>query len=210
MISVNGDIMKFIIASNNSKKLFELERILKPLGVEAFTAKQLGVSLDDVEENGSSFAENAYIKAEAACKKTGLPAIADDSGLCVDALDGRPGIYSARYGGEGATDTDKINKLLSELNGVPSEKRGASFFCSICCIFPDGYKITAEGECKGSIAGAPSGSSGFGYDPIFLYEGKSFAELSADEKDKISHRGNALRELKVKLTEYLGGKNADR
>ena len=195
--------MKFIIATNNQKKLKELERILNPLGINAVSAKDEGISLGDVEETGTTFAENAFIKAEAAFKKTGLPSVADDSGLCVDALDGRPGIYSARYAGENATDSDKNSKLLSELKDVPEKDRTAHFTCAICCVLPNGEKIEVEGVCEGSIAFEPHGNGGFGYDPIFKYGDKSYAELSSDEKDLISHRGKALRKLKAELEKYL-------
>ncbi|MGN1433797.1 MAG: XTP/dITP diphosphatase [Ruminococcus sp.] len=195
--------MKFIIATNNPKKLKELERILNPLGINAVSAKEEGISLDDVEETGTTFAENAFIKAEAAFKKTGLPSVADDSGLCVDALDGRPGIYSARYAGENATDTDKNNKLLTELKDVSEKDRTAHFTCAICCILPNGDKIEVEGICEGSIAFEPHGNGGFGYDPIFKYGDKSYAELSSNEKDAVSHRGKALRKLKAELEKYL-------
>ena len=195
--------MKFIIATNNSKKLKELERILNPLGINAVSAKEEGISLDDVDETGTTFAENAFLKAEAAFKKTGLPSVADDSGLCVDALDGRPGIFSARYAGENATDEDKNNKLLTELIDVPEKDRTAHFSCAICCILPNGDKIEVEGICEGSIAFEPHGNGGFGYDPIFKYGDKSYAELSSDEKDAVSHRGKALRKLKAELEKYL-------
>lgn len=195
--------MKFIIATNNPKKLKELERILKPLGINAVSAKEAGVSLDDVEETGTTFAGNAFIKANAAFKKTGLASVADDSGLCVDALNGRPGIFSARYAGENATDCDKNNKLISELEDVCEEERTAHFTCAICCILPNGEKIEVEGVCEGSISFEPHGNGGFGYDPIFKYGNKSYAELSPDEKDLISHRGKALRKLKAELEKYL-------
>ena len=195
--------MKFIIATNNAKKLKELERILKPLGIDAVTAKQADVTLDDVDETGKTFAENAYIKAKAAFDKTGFASVADDSGLCVDALDGRPGIYSARYGGDNATDEDKNNKILDEMKNVPSDKRTAHFACAICCILPNGDKIEVEGKCEGSIAFEPSGDGGFGYDPIFTHNGKSYAQLTAEEKDAISHRGQALRLLQAELEKYL-------
>ena len=195
--------MKFIIATNNQKKLKELERILNPLGINAVSAKEEGISLDDVEETGTTFAENAYLKAEAAFKETSLPSVADDSGLCVDVLDGRPGIYSARYAGENATDEDKNNKLLAELNDVPEKDRTAHFTCAICCILPSGEKIEVEGVCEGSIAFEPHGNGGFGYDPIFKYGDKSYAELSSDEKDAVSHRGKALRKLKAELEKYF-------
>ena len=165
--------MKFIIASNNKKKLVELERILNPLGINAVTPKEEGITLDDVEENGTTFAENAFLKANAAYLKTGLPAVADDSGLCVDALDGRPGVYTARYGGEGLTDEERYIKLLDEMKNVDDDKRSAHFTSSICCILPDGSKITAEGICEGKIGYEPIGKDGFGYDPIFMFGDKS-------------------------------------
>ncbi len=193
--------MNFVIASNNQKKVQELERILKPLGISVKTAAELGVSLDDVEETGMTFKENAEIKAEAALKKTGLPAIADDSGLMVDALGGRPGVYSARYAD---TDTDKINKLTAELAAAESDDRSAHFTCVICCAFPDGRKIFAYGECAGTIGYAPRGTNGFGYDPIFFVEGnKTFAELTDTQKDAMSHRGKALKELSELLRQEV-------
>lgn len=195
--------MEFIIATNNPKKLKELSRILAPLNIDAVSAKEKGITLDDVEETGTTFAENAFLKANAAFAKTGLPAVADDSGLCVDALDGRPGVFSARYGGENATDEEKYLKLLDELKNVPAEKRTAHFTCAICCILPDGTKIEAEGICQGNIAFEPSGNGGFGYDPIFECDGKSYAQLSAEEKDTVSHRGIALRKLQAMLKEHI-------
>lgn len=190
--------MKFIIATHNKKKLAEMERILNPIGIEVSTAQ-----LQEVDETGTTFAENAYLKANAACKETGLPAIADDSGLAVDALNGAPGIYSARYAGEHATDLQKMEKLLCELKDVPKEKRTARFVCSICCIFPNGDCITAEGNCEGNIAFELTGDGGFGYDPIFLVGEQSFGQLSDEEKDHISHRGKALMLFSQKLQEYL-------
>ncbi len=195
--------MKFIIASNNLKKLKELERILNPLGINAVTAKQEGIILDEVEETGSTFAENAFLKAQAAFKKTGLPSVADDSGLSVDALNGRPGVYTARYAGENATDEENYLKLLDELKDVPEDKRTAHFTSAICCILPDGTKIVAEGVCDGRIAFKPCGNGGFGYDPVFMYGSKSYAQLSNEEKDLISHRGKALRQLKAELEKYF-------
>ena len=199
--------MKFIIATNNQKKLIELERILSPLGINAVSAKQEGVCLDDVEENGATFKENSYIKASAACLKSGLPAIADDSGICVDALNGEPGIYSARFGGEEATDTDKNNIILERLKDVSDRK--AHYTCAITCVFPNGDTIQVEEYCFGEIALKPDGDGGFGYDPIFLYNGVSFGNYTAEEKDKVSHRGKALRIFKEELKKYLEGKYAD-
>ncbi len=186
--------MKFVMATHNQKKLQELERILMPLHISVSAP-----DLPEVEETGTTFAENAFLKADSACRETGLPAVADDSGLMVDALGGAPGVYSARYAGEDATDLDRIHKLLDAIKGVPQEKRTAKFVSAICCVFPDGTRITAQGECAGTIAFAPEGEGGFGYDPVFLVNGKSFAQLTAEEKDEISHRGRALRAFAEKL-----------
>ena len=195
--------MTFIIATNNEKKLVELSRILNPLGIRALSAKEAGVSLEEVEETGITFEENARLKARAALQKTGMPAVADDSGLMVDALNGEPGVYSARYGGEGATDTQKNEKLLKNMENVPQEKRTARFVSAVCCLFPDGREIMVRGECEGSIAYAPKGEGGFGYDPIFLGGGRSYAELAPEEKDAVSHRGRALRKLSEELQKVL-------
>ncbi|MCQ2513525.1 MAG: XTP/dITP diphosphatase [Ruminococcus sp.] len=195
--------MEFIIATNNAKKLKELSRILNPLGINAVSAREVGVNLDEVEETGTTFEENAFLKANAAFTKTNMPAIADDSGLCVDALDGRPGIFSARYSGENATDESNYLKLLDEMKDVPANERTAYFNCSICCILPDGNKIEVNGKCFGEIAFEPNGNGGFGYDPVFMCNGKNFAELSAEEKDAVSHRGQALKKLKEELEKYL-------
>lgn len=198
--------MRYIVATHNPKKLGELSRILKPLGIDAVTDAETGVRLGEVEETGATFEENAFLKAAAACRQTGMPAVADDSGLQVDALDGAPGVYSARYAGEGATDADRNRKLLRALEKVPDERRGARFVSVVCCVFPNGDRVTARGECRGRIGHEPAGDNGFGYDPLFLIgDGRSFAELSAEEKDEISHRGNALRLFAVKLQEYLCG-----
>ncbi|TQI65925.1 RdgB/HAM1 family non-canonical purine NTP pyrophosphatase [Clostridium sp. KNHs216] len=186
--------MKFVMATHNQKKLQELERILMPLHISVSAP-----DLPEVEETGTTFAENAFLKADSACRETGLPAVADDSGLMVDALGGAPGVYSARYAGEDATDLDRIHKLLDAVKEVPQEKRTAKFVSAICCVFPDGTRITAQGECAGTIAFAPEGEGGFGYDPVFLVNGKSFAQLTAEEKDEISHRGRALRAFAEKL-----------
>ncbi len=195
---------EFIIASNNQGKVREVDRILNPLGIAAVTAKSKGITLDDVEETGTTFAENALLKARAAFERTGMPAIADDSGLSVDALGGQPGVYSARYAGENATDADRIAKLLKNMEGMPKEKRTAHFTCSVCCILDENTVITAEGHVYGVIAFEPKGSGGFGYDPVFIIDdGRSFGELTPEEKDKVSHRGNALRTLYEKLEAAL-------
>ncbi len=195
--------MRYIVATHNPKKLKELSRILVPLGIDAVTDRDLGIETTEVEETGSTFEENAYLKAASACKESGLPAVADDSGLCVDALDGAPGLYSARYAGEGADDATKIDKLLSALKDVPKEQRTARFVSCICCVFPDGKTLTARGECEGEIAFEANGEGGFGYDPVFLHEGKSFAQMTAEEKDAVSHRGNSLRAFSQVLKTYL-------
>ncbi|MBQ4257637.1 MAG: RdgB/HAM1 family non-canonical purine NTP pyrophosphatase [Clostridia bacterium] len=191
--------MKFVIATHNTHKLEEFERILTPLGVQIALRE-----LSDVEETGETFAENAFLKAESAMKETGLPAIADDSGLMVDALNGAPGVYSARYAGEGGTYDDVIRKLLFEMRDVPEENRTARFVSSICCVFPDGETLRAEGVCEGMIAFEKRGEGGFGYDPVFLVGDRSFAEMTGAEKDAVSHRGRALRAFSKILEERIG------
>ncbi|MBE6740985.1 MAG: RdgB/HAM1 family non-canonical purine NTP pyrophosphatase [Ruminococcaceae bacterium] len=193
--------MDFILASNNKKKLGEMQRILSPLGINVVTAKMLGITLEDVVEDADTFEGNAKIKAHAACKATNMPAIADDSGICVDFLGGAPGVYSARF--SGGDDEDNNNLLLEKLSGVPMEQRGAHYACAICCVFPDGREINVQGECYGYIGFERDGSEGFGYDPLFLVDGKSFGRYTAEEKDKISHRGNALRKLVAELKKTI-------
>ena len=198
-------MIKYIIASNNKGKVAELDRILNPLGITAVTAMSEGIDLGEVEETGETFAENAYIKAISAFEKSGNPCVADDSGLMVDALNGEPGVYSARYAGENATDADKVKKLLEKMKDIPLENRTARFISSICCIIDKDTVITAEETCEGVIGFEPKGDGGFGYDPVFIYNGgKTFAQLTAEEKDAVSHRGKALRSLSKKLTEYYG------
>ena len=193
--------MKLVLASKNQKKLVEMQRILSDLGVEVVLQADLGIDVD-VEETGTTFTENATLKAKAVMEASGLPAIADDSGLCVDWLQGAPGIYSARYGGV-ATDEDRYRLLLANMRG--STNRAAHFHASIVCCFPNGDTLTAEGDCFGTLAYAPAGEGGFGYDPIFFVpeKRKTFSQLTAEEKNEISHRGVALREFAEKLKEYL-------
>ena len=192
--------MQFIIATHNPHKLDEIARILAPLGITAVTDRDLGITLTEAEETGATFAENAYIKAAAACRESGLPAVADDSGLGVDALGGAPGVYSARYAPEGQRKTT----LLRNLEGVADADRGAHFTSAVCCVFPNGDTVTAEGHCYGRITRERRGAGGFGYDPLFETEnGKTFAELSAEEKDAISHRGASLRIFSQNLRRYL-------
>lgn len=192
--------MDFLIATHNKKKRDELQRILLPLGINVYIASEKGITLREVEETGETFAENALLKAEGGCEDSGLPCIADDSGLVVDALGGRPGVYSARYGGEELPYPEKIAMLLSELENVPEGERTARFVSSICCVFPSGEVITAEGMAEGKIGFETRGANGFGYDPIFYCGEKSFAELTDSEKDTLSHRGKALRALAEKLS----------
>lgn len=195
--------MDFILATNNMKKLAEMQRILSPLGINVVTAKMLGTTLEEVEEDGKTFEDNAKLKAVAACKQMNMPAIADDSGLCVDYLDGAPGIFSARFAGEHGNDEKNNDLLLEKLDGVALEKRGAHYVCAICCEFPDGKEIIVRGECYGVIGFERDGNEGFGYDPLFLVNGKSFGRYTAEEKDKISHRGKALRLLTKELEKVI-------
>lgn len=195
--------MDFILATNNMKKLAEMQRILSPLGINVVTAKMLGITLEEVEEDGDTFEANAKIKALAACKETNMPAIADDSGLCVDYLDGAPGIFSARFAGDHGNDELNNDLLLEKLEGVPAEERTAHYVCAICCEFPDGKEIIVRGECEGYIGFERDGNEGFGYDPLFLVEGRAFGRYTAEEKDKISHRGKALRLLTKELEKLI-------
>lgn len=192
--------MKLILASNNKNKLREIKQIIEPFGFEVLSLKDVNVTADP-EETGTTFEENAHIKAEYLYNTFNgkYAVIADDSGLEVDYLNKAPGIYSARYGGENATDEEKCSKIISELKGVPKEKRTARFVCVICFIDCDGNSYTVRGECEGYIGFEPKGENGFGYDPIFMYGENSFAEISADMKNKISHRSDALR----KFTEII-------
>lgn len=195
--------MDFLIATHNMKKRDELQRILSPLGINVLTAEQAGVNLSDVEETGETFEENAALKARSGASESSMPVIADDSGLMVDALGGEPGVYSARYSGTHGNDAENIKKLLEKLKDVPEKERTARFVCAVCCVFPDGRELCVRGECEGLIAFEPHGSGGFGYDPVFTADGVSFAELSSEQKDKLSHRGNALRKLAQKLPDYI-------
>ncbi len=201
--------MKFIIATHNKSKLRELSRILEPLGIEAVTDRDLGIDLPEVDETGTTFAENAFLKAESACRFSGLPAIADDSGIVVDALGGAPGVYSARYGGPDLDDQGRNLLLLKEMDGVEWSKRTAHYACAVCCVFPEGETIEVTGEMHGFVGTEQHGDGGFGYDPLFYVEQAdgsliSSAQLTDDEKDAISHRGNALRALKQELLKRMG------
>ena len=196
--------MKMVLASKNAHKLAEMSAILSQVGVEVVLESDVGVDVD-VEETGTTFEENAALKATAVMRATGLPAIADDSGLCVTALGGGPGVYSARYGGEGLSDAQRYQLVLKNLLGQID--RSAKFVSCICCAFPNGDTITARGECPGLITYSPRGSGTFGYDPIFLVpeKRKTFAEMEGEEKNAISHRGVALQKFKAELEKYLNG-----
>ncbi len=200
--------MKMVLASKNPKKLEEMAVILSQLGIEVVLESDVGVDVE-VEETGTTFEENAALKAFAVMEATGLPAIADDSGLCVDALGGGPGVYSARYGGEGLTDADRYRLVLEGLQGQLD--RGAKFVSAICCAFPGGDRVEARGECPGVIGYAPQGENGFGYDPIFFLpeKKKTFAQLTGEEKNAISHRGKALEKFKEELEKYLTAKGGN-
>ncbi len=191
--------MKYFISTKNQHKIIEFERILSQLGIELLSEKDLKEPLPDVEENGVTFEENALTKARFACEQTEYVSLADDSGLCVDALGGAPGVYSARYCGKHGDDAANNKKLLSELDGVPLEKRTARYVAAVACVFPDGREIVVRGTCEGHIAFEESGNNGFGYDPLFISKLGRFGEVSAEEKDSISHRAEALIKLKDEL-----------
>lgn len=192
-----------IIASKNKNKIKEIEEILSTMQMKAISREDAGVPDFDVEETGKTFEENAFIKARAICEASGKITIADDSGLEVDFLSGRPGVYSARYGGPEQDDGKNNAKLLRELKDVPFENRTARFVCCIVMVYPDGDRVSVRGECKGHILEQIQGNSGFGYDPLFLPDGQSetFAQMSKEEKNRISHRAGALGKLKAKLEE---------
>jgi len=195
--------MKVVLASQNKHKLAEIQAILSRFDMELVLQSELGVQID-VEETGTSFEENSMLKAKAVAEATGLPAIADDSGLCVDVLGGAPGIYSARYGApECVTDRDRLNHLLKNMRGVRSEERTAHFVCVITLLRPDGSSLTARGSCEGLITFEPRGEDGFGYDPVFYVPsmGCTFAQMGAERKNAISHRANALARLDRMLEE---------
>lgn len=196
--------MKVILASKNRHKLTELSEILSQHGFEIALESEYGLDID-VEETGTTFEENSFLKAEAVMKASGLPVLADDSGLMVDALDGAPGVYSARYGHKGS-DAERTAFLLENMKNVPKEKRTAKFVCVITCLWPDGKKIVARGECPGRIAFEPHGENGFGYDPVFYLpeKGKTYAELTSEEKNAISHRARALQDFCKKYQQMQG------
>ena len=195
--------MKVVLASKNKHKLVEISKITEKFGFELVLQSDLGVDID-VEENGTTFEENSLIKAKAVMEATGLPALADDSGIAVNALNGEPGIYSARYGfDESLDDWGRLELLLKNTEHVPDGERQAKFVCVITMITPEGKTIQARGEIHGELLRAPAGENGFGYDPIFYYPpmGKSTAEMTPEEKNEVSHRANALKVFYDKLKE---------
>lgn len=195
--------MKIVAATGNKHKIEEIESITKKFGMNVITKAEAGVGDLEVEETGTTFEENSLIKAEAIMKATGMPAIADDSGLEADALNGAPGVYSARFSGEGATDESNNAKLLKLMENIPDDERSARFVSVVTLCFPDGTVVAARGECPGTLRRSPRGDGGFGYDPLFVPVGydKTYAEISAEEKNIISHRAKALGILRMKLKE---------
>ena len=187
---------RIIFATGNAHKMEEIREILRDLPCELLSMKEAGIECDIVED-GQTFAENAMIKAKAVCEASGCVTLADDSGLCVDYLDGAPGVWSARFAGEDSDDETNNQKLLRLMDGVPEEQRTARFVCVITLVYPDGTSVVARGECHGRILTVPQGENGFGYDPLFVADGmdKSFAEISQGEKNRISHRALALNKL---------------
>ncbi len=197
--------MRMVLASRNPHKLKEISRITEKFGIELILQSELGIDLD-VEETGTTFEENSLLKAKAVMEATGLPALADDSGLAVDALNGKPGIYSARYGfDESLDDRGRMVLLLKNLKQVPDDRRHAKFVCVITLMLPDGRVIQARGEAHGQILREITGSGGFGYDPVFYYPplGKTFGQLTEMEKNQVSHRAEALKIFHKKLSEAL-------
>ena len=195
--------MKVVLASKNKHKLVEISKITEKFDMELVLQSELGIDID-VEETGTTFEENSFLKAEAVMKATGLPALADDSGIAVDALNGEPGVYSARYGfDETLDDWGRLELLLKNTENVPDGQRQAQFVCVITMVTPEGLTIQARGEIHGELTREPKGENGFGYDPIFYYPplGKTTAELSPEEKNQVSHRANALKIFYEKLKE---------
>lgn len=194
-------IKKFIFASNNKGKIRELKDILSPMGIEVVSQREAGFDIE-ADETGTTFAENSAIKAKAIYELAKIPVLADDSGLCVDALDGQPGVYSHRFAGENATDEEKCRYILEKLENVSDEKRTARFICDMCFIDENGREYHAEGRCEGKIGREEKGNNGFGYDPIFVVGNRTLAELEEAEKNKISHRAEALKKMKEILKQF--------
>ena len=194
-------IKKIIFASNNKGKIRELKDILSSLGIEVVSQREAGFDIE-ADETGTTFAENSAIKAKAIYELAKIPVLADDSGLCVDALDGQPGVYSHRFAGENATDKEKCRYILEKLENVSDEKRTARFICDMCFIDENGREHHAEGKCEGKIGREEKGNNGFGYDPIFVVGNRTLAELEEAEKNQISHRAEALKKMKEILKQF--------
>lgn len=194
-------IKKIIFASNNKGKIRELKDILSSLGIEVVSQREAGFDIE-ADETGTTFAENSAIKAKAIYELAKIPVLADDSGLCVDALDGQPGVYSHRFAGENATDEEKCRYILEKLENVSDEKRTARFICDMCFIDENGREYHAEGKCEGKIGREEKGNNGFGYDPIFVVGNRTLAELEETEKNQISHRAEALKKMKEILKQF--------
>ena len=194
-------IKKIIFASNNKGKIRELKDILSSLGIEVVSQREAGFDIE-ADETGTTFAENSAIKAKAIYELAKIPVLADDSGLCVDALDGQPGVYSHRFAGENTTDEEKCRYILEKLENVSDEKRTARFICDMCFIDENGREYHAEGKCEGVIGREDKGNNGFGYDPIFVVGNRTLAELEETEKNQISHRAEALKKMKEILKQF--------
>ncbi len=195
--------MKLFISTKNQHKIQEFARILSNTDIELISENDLDFATQEVQETGTTFEENALIKALSGMHATGLPTIADDSGLCVDYLGGAPGIHSARFSGEHGDDKANNAKLLKLLNGVDKKDRTAHFVCTIACVFPDGRQFTVTGKCEGYIDDKLNGNGGFGYDPLFVTEKGCFGTISADQKNKISHRGMAIELFEKEIKKYI-------
>jgi len=195
---------KVLLATRNRGKVREIRKVLKGLGIRIQSLRDLPEA-PEVNEDGNSFSENALKKARFYAALSGMLTISDDSGLEVDALKGQPGVYSARYAGEGASDQDNIQKLMKEMEGIPTSRRGARFKCSIAIVSPDGVEAVAEGSCKGKVGFREMGKRGFGYDPLFILPqyGKTMAQFTLEEKNRISHRGKALRKLRRIIRSFV-------
>ena len=199
------------MATGNKKKVEEFKRIFEPIGIEIIPQSEIAPQLD-VEENGATFEANSYLKAKALYDICKIPTIADDSGLCVDALEGAPGVLTARYAGEECDSEKNIDFLLENMKGIPRTDRTAMFVCVIVVILDENTTMTARGECKGWIAFERNGNNGFGYDPVFMVGDESFANMTHGDKDAISHRGKAIKVITEKLKNYMDGdkNNADK
>ena len=194
---------KVILATQNKGKIDEMREIFSKFGMDVVSRDEMGLPKDDIEETGTTFEENSYIKASTIAKQCDGIVVADDSGIAVDCIGGKPGVYSARFAGEGCTPHDNNVKLLQLMDGIPADERGAKFVSVITLIYPDGKKLVARGECEGSIAEEIRGDHGFGYDPLFIPKGydETFGELSVELKNKISHRAKSLHKLEELIRE---------